>query len=232
MRADFLFVKLFIVWFNSYTSINLLLKLSLFMELVACWFHLWNLLCVEFFVSETYYMLIFPFLKLVHWFFLFMKLVLFLKHVVCCFSFVGRTIRKNPASSDFFSGICCLLIFFSLNLLQVDFSLRETYTLIFLFVKLILLLENITCWFLSVELFVGLFLFVKLVACCFSTSWNLHTDLSPRETGFIHETCCLLIFVFGTNNKQERSKFKIFFWNFLLADFLFVKLVTGWILSS
>ena len=56
------------------------------------------------------------------------------------------------------------------------------------------------------ELVLGSFIFVKLVACCFFTSWNLHTDFSPRKTGFIHDKLCVPIsFVGRTKNKPTAS---------------------------
>ena len=71
-----LFVKLRGIFFSlceTCTLIFLLVKLILFIELLACWF----------FFLETCCMLIFLFLKLEHWFFLFVKLILFMGLAVC-----------------------------------------------------------------------------------------------------------------------------------------------------
>jgi len=70
----------------------------------------------------------------------------------------------------------------------VDFSLCETCTLIFLFVKLILFVELVACWF-----------FVRETFCVLTfSSWNLYIDFSPPETYFVHKTCCEPIFIHET----------------------------------
>jgi len=68
--------------------------------------------CVLIFVDETYYISIFLLMKLAHWIFLLVKLVS----------------SMHLLRADFFSW----------NLLHVKFSLRKTFRLIFLLVKLIL----------------------------------------------------------------------------------------------
>ena len=133
--------------------------------------------CVLSFVRETRCMLIFLFMKLVHWFFSswnwscswsFTR-VLFVDLVVCLFSLV--------------------------EFLHVDFSLHEPYTFIIL-TKIILFRKPAACWY----------SFVKLVAYWFFSSWNLNMDfIFPRETDlsmehfacwfFLRRSCFVLIFV-------------------------------------
>ena len=158
-------------------------------------------MCADFFFRETCCILSFLFVKLIHWFFLLAKLILFMELVTCRFVFVGF-------------GTCCLLIFVfvklvhwyfsswnwfcswnllwanlcSLSLLYVDFSLRETCILIFLFAILILFIELVACWFFFGT---GCMLF-------FSSSWNLYIYLSPCEPDFVHGTSLCWFFVGGT----------------------------------
>ena len=142
----------------------------LFVNLVACWFCLfvkllhwffssWNwfsscslfgaefvreTFCMLIFVRETCCMFIFLFVKLVHWFFSFWNWF-------CSWSCFFMLIL-------FLELVTCWLLFVKL----FDHSLPETWTLIFLLVKLILFIELVACWT----------LFVKLAANCFFCSWN------------------------------------------------------------
>jgi len=112
----------------------------------------WVLVLV--FGHKTYLILIFVFLELRQLFFLLVKLV---------------------------SGKFCMLIFlieivtflfFSWDSLHVGFSLRETRSLIFLVVKIILFIQLVACWFSFMELIACWFLLVKLASRWFFSSWN------------------------------------------------------------
>ena len=95
------------------------------------WFCSWNLsrvfvhgtCCVLILVRETCWKLIFLFVKLVHWFSHVLKQILFMELLTWWF---------------FVSWTYCLLFFCLWNFLHIDFSHRETCTLITLHVKLIL----------------------------------------------------------------------------------------------
>jgi len=127
-------------------------------------------------VQVTKGILIFFFLKIVHWFFLLVKLNLFVE-LVSCLVFVRGTsyglinVHKTCCLLIFVRGTCWVLLSVRESFFIVDFSLLETCT--FLSAKLILVME--------------------LVACSFY-SWNFDMDFSPRESYFFHRITCMLIF--------------------------------------
>ena len=85
------------------------------------------------------------------------------------------------------------------------------------------------CWFSSIfkrfqNLVACWFLFIKLVTSWFCSFTDMYIDFSPRETGFnhiafcvlifVHETCCMLIFLF--------VKHVHWFFNFLLVKLILI----------
>ena len=113
-------------------------------------------------------MLIFLFVKLVHWFF--------------------------SSWSDFVHGTCCALIFVrgtilvfilcSWNLLYVDFSSRENSTWF----------SSSRNWFCSRNFFCGDFCSWNLLRAEFC-SWNWFYSWNLFRADFVHETSCMLIFL-------------------------------------
>ena len=180
------------------------------------------LLYVLIFVRETCCMLIFLFVKLVHW--LFFREADFL-HWKCCILIFSWTLLRSDFCSwsclhvdlslfdtyTFISFLVKLIFswnvlysyfcswnllcadFCSKNFLHVDFSLFETFTLVFFNMKLISANELFVCWFLFVEPVAYWFLLVIFFACWVVSSWCLYIDFSLSET-ISHRTCCLLIF--------------------------------------
>ena len=73
----------------------------------------------------------------------------------CFFSLWNLNIDFSPHETDLVDGTCCMLIFCSWyllradfcswNLLHVFFSFRDTYKMIFLLMKLILIMEFVVC---------------------------------------------------------------------------------------
>jgi len=106
---------------------------------------------------------------------------LFMKFLACCyFSSWNSHIDFSSRETDFVHETCWVLIFYSRNLLYVDFPLRETCIFIFLLLKLILFMKAAPCIFLLVELVACWFLLVKLVYFSFQEivaywifSWDL-----------------------------------------------------------
>ena len=165
--SNFLFVKLVPLSF-------LLVKLILLIEIVACWFLYMEFLAWWFF-CETYCILIFLLVKLVHRFFSTRNLfcswnllhVLFVELVACWFLLVKLVecwffsswnlyIDFTHCETDSIHRTCCvmnLLVelvvcwFLFEKLLAWWFSLRETFTLILLLVKVILFMELPACRF-------------------------------------------------------------------------------------
>ena len=104
--------------------------LILLMKLVPCWFlSSWNLcmdfsghepdyahdtFCVLSFVRETRCMLIFLFVKVLHWFFLLVKLI-------CCLWYSLNADFFFVRGTDFVHGTCSFLIYWSWNLLLANF---------------------------------------------------------------------------------------------------------------
>ena len=131
------------------------------------------------------------FVKLVHWFFFSCNWSLFMELVVHRF-FVHRTFCVLISVFE----ICCIL----------NLSLSEIYTLIFFFSP-----NWFRSWnFLRVDLYTWNLFQVHGI-------WNfLYIDFSPHETDFVHGTCNVLIFVHETS---------------CILIFLFVKLVR-WSFSS
>ena len=215
------------------TLIFLLVKLILFMDLVALilfvelfasWFCSWNFLQVDLSLIETC-TLVFLLVKLVLFFdiictdFLFVELsvcwILFGKFIACWFfSTWNLWIDLSTLGTDFVHRTCCELIFARGTFLRSDF-----------------VCDDFSYWFFSL--------------------WKLYVYFSPRIIDFLHLTCCVLIFVHGAFCMLIYLfvKFLIFpfvklvcsffslwnrfcSWNFLHADFLFVKLITCWFFSS
>ena len=180
----FLFMKHVACWFFSiretFTLIFLLVKLILFMKPVACKLFSWNLLRADIFVRGTYYILIL-FVKLVtYWFFPSWNFYTDFSHC-----------------SDFVHVTRCMLIFFLFwnlihaefclwNLLYFDSSDRETCTLIFLLVKLILFMELVECWFCSWNLLRANFYSLNLLYVDYSLRETCTLIFSHRETDFVH----------------------------------------------
>ena len=110
----------------------------------------------------------------------------------------------------FVHGACCLL-FFSWNLLDGDFSPRDTCTFIF----------SSWNWFCSMKLLRAYFCLWNLLQVEFFSWWKLSIDFSPLETDFVPETCCVLILI------RETFCMKFFFHVtrtiiILLINFLFL----------
>jgi len=121
------------------------------------YFSSWNLLYDDLIFRETYFFMIFFFVKLLAcWFFL--VDFFFVEHNVSWF-FVYETCCIWIISSGnlLYPGLCLpetsyIFISSSENLLNVDFSLRETCTFIFLLLKLFLLVERVAWWLLFFKL--------------------------------------------------------------------------------
>ena len=162
------------------------------------WFYSRNLLLGDF-VRVTCCMMIFLFVKLVHCFFCFRNWFCWwnlLRVDVYWWNFI---LSLNLLRDDFCSGnLLSTDLFYSWNLFYIDFSLRETWTLIYLLMKLILFFELVAWWFLFLELVACWFVFMKLVVCWFFSSWYLFIDFFPRETNLVPGSCCMLIFAPGT----------------------------------
>jgi len=138
VACRYLFVELVVRWFLStkwlhfyfyfrktFELIFLLVKSILFMELVACWFCSWNLMRADFCSRESFYMVIFQFVELVNKFF---------SSWNCFYSW--NLLHGGVCSWTY---LCTDFLFW--NFLHSNFSLRETFTLIFLVVKSILFME-------------------------------------------------------------------------------------------
>ena len=67
------------------------------------------------------------------------------------------------------------------------------------------------------------FFFVKVLACWFFCSWNLCIYFPPRETGFVHGTCSLLIFV-----SKISFVLAFFFVKLVVCFYFFAKLNLSW----
>ena len=129
LRADFVpetcWCWIFSLW-NVYINF-LLVKLILFLELVAWWFLFAELVACWFLFMKTCYRLIFLSVKLVHWLFSILKPILF--DGACCVLIFVR-------------GTCCVQIFRSWKLVTGSFfSSWNLVHLLILLVKLILFME-------------------------------------------------------------------------------------------
>ena len=114
------------------------------------------------------------------------------------------------------------------NLLNIDFSYRETYIFIFLLVKLILFMELVSCWFFSCNLLRADFFVRETCLCWFFTLLNLYISFSPLKTDFVHGTCCILIFVRGTISDFSAKYLLIFYPQIQYLLIFFVKFFACW----
>ena len=203
------------------------------MELVACWFCFVKLVTCLYWFFFNFKL----FFYLLHWFFsswnwfcswillctefvrgTFCVLFLFMKFLACFyFSSWNSQIDFSSRETDFVHETCWVLIFYSRNLLYVDFSLRETCIFIFLLLKVILFMNAAACIFLLVELVACWFLLVKLVYFSFQEtlnwfppSWHWFYSRNLWRTEYFRGTFCVLIFVCKTS---------------CMSNFLFVKLI-------
>ena len=137
------------------------------------------------FVRESCCVLIYHFVKHVHWFS--PQEYIFIHKVCRC--------------ADFVRGACSMLIFCSGNLLHLDLYVRDACTLIFLLVQLILFMELVTCWFFVHETFCMLiFLFVQLIATRTSSANKQTAHDKFYEQNKFHE---------GKNQSTSLKKKKI-----------------------
>ena len=210
-----LVARWFFTSWNSHIDFILLVKLGLLMELVGCWpffretyinvfllvklifaygswlhaqFCSWKSLRADFFVRETFCKFVFLFVKLVHWFFS-------LWNWFCSWKFL-RT--------DFCSWKLVACSFFSLWILYIDFSPRETDFVYGSFLRVDFLFVDLVAWWLLIE---------KPTVVGFSLRETCVLIFPPLELIFIYGTWRLLIFVRGT------CCMLIFSWILLHVDF-------------